>query len=323
MATNTLLTGTVVRVAEDVEDKLYNFRPDESPIVSMIDRVSISNVFHEWNRDSYATPDATNGAIEGADAANAVIAQPAPLNNRTQIFTKAYSISNTTEAVKKYGRKTELARVKGLRMVEIRRDIEAAVLSSGVAVTGTSGVAGKLRGLYGFLATNNILGATGVAPNPVTNVAPTAGTLAALTEANLKLLVLNCYTYGGDCSVFSVSPAHKQKISTAFTGNVTRYQDISGGKQELVSNVDFYKQDFGVTKIMPNRVQAGAGAGLTNTAYLIDPDKLALGQLRPIETEQMATTGDAKNYQMRTEVTLIVRDEAPMGAYRDLTATGN
>ena len=323
MATNTLLTGSVVRVAEDVEDKLYNYRPDESPLVSMIERTSISNTFHEWNRDFFATPDATNGAIEGADAANAVVAQPTPLNNRTQIFTKAYSISNTTEAVKKYGRKTELSRIKGLRMVEIRRDMEAACLSSGTAVTGTGGTAGKLRGLYGFLAQNNILGATGVAPNPVTNTAPTAGTLAALTEANVKLLVLGAYTYGGDCSVLLVSPAHKQKISTAFTGNVTRYQDISGGKQELVSNVDFYKQDFGVTKIMPNRVQAGTGAGLSNTAYLIDPDKLALGQLRPIETEQMATTGDAKNYQMRTEVTLIVRDEAPMGAYRDLTLTGN
>lgn len=324
MATNTLLTGTVVRVAEDVEDKLYNFRPDDSPLVSAIDRTPIANTFHEWNRDFYATPDATNGAIEGADAANAVVAQPTPLNNRTQIFVKAYSVSNTTEAVKKYGRKAELSRIKGLRMVEIRRDMEAAVLSSGVAVTGTSGAAGKLRGLFGFLSTNSILGAGGVAPNPVTNTAPTAGTLAALTEANVKALVLGAYTFGGDCQNLYCSPAHKQKISTAFTGNVARYQDITvGSKQELVSNVDFYRHDFGVTKVIPDRVMTVAGAGLINTMYLVDPDKLALGQLRPIETEQMATTGDAKNFQMRAEVTLIVRDEAPMGAYRDITATGS
>ena len=50
---------------------------------------------------------------------------------------------------------------------------------------------------------------------------------------------------------------------------------------------------------------------------------LPIGQLRPLETEQMATTGDAQNWQMRTEVTLIVRDEAPLAAVRDITITGS
>jgi len=68
----------------------------------------------------------------------------------------------------------------------------------------------------------------------------------------------------------------------------------------------------------------GAGsAGLINTAYLVDFDKLALGQLRPFESEQLATTGDAKNWQIRTEVTLVVRQESTLAAVRDLTATGN
>ena len=327
MAVNTLLTGAVVRVAEDVEDKLYNFRPSDSPLVSMIERVPISNTFHEWNRDQYATPITNNAAIEGADAANAVIAQPTPLNNRTQIFTKAFSISGTTEAVKKYGRKSELARTKGLRFVEIRRDMEASAVSSGAAVTGTGGTAGLLRGLYGFISTNNDLGVGGVAPDPVANTAPTAGTLRALTEAQVKGQILNAYTYGGGgdgSQVLMVSPNHKQKISAAFTGNVTRYQNVEGDKSPtLISNVDFYRHDFGVTKMVTNRVMTVAGAGLQSTLYLFDPEKLAIGQLRPLETEQMATTGDAQNWQMRTEVTLIVRDEAPLAAVRDITITGS
>lgn len=322
MPVNTLLTGSVVRVAEDVQDKLYNYKPDESPLVSMADRTSINSTFHEWHRDSYAAPDANNAAIEGADAANGVIAQPAPLNNRTQIFTKAYSISNTTEAVKKYGRKTELSRVKGLRLVEIRRDMEAAFIASGTAVTGTGGVAGKARGLFGFIATNNILGVGGVAPNPVTNTAPTAGTLAALTEANFKTLLLGAYNQGGGNQIVMCSPAHKQRISDVFTGNVQKTQDMGGKTQELVSNIDLYKHNFGVSKVIPNRVMASGSAGLVNTLYVFDPDKIAIGQLRGLETEQLATTGDAKNYQMRTEATLIVRDEAPLAAYRDITATG-
>lgn len=325
----TLLSGSVVRVAEDVENKLYNWNPAESPLVSSLDRTPIYNTFHEWNRDSYATPVSTNAAIEGADASYGTIAQPGPLNNRTQIFTKAYSISNTTESVKKYGRKgnSELARVKALRMVEIRRDMEASFIGSGAAVTGTGSVAGNARGLYGFIATNASMGATtGVAPDPTTNTAPVAGTLRPLTEALFKAAVLGVYNDGGNAETMLVTPTHKQVISDSsiFPGGVTKYQDVGGQKKPtLVANIDYYQHDFGTTAIIPNRVMGQvAEAGLQNTAYIVDFGKLAIGQLRTLETEQLATTGDAKNFQMRTETTLIVRDEKPLAAIHDLTTTG-
>jgi hypothetical protein len=63
---------------------------------------------------------------------------------------------------------------------------------------------------------------------------------------------------------------------------------------------------------------SGAGAGLINTLYVVDSDKIALGQLRPFEREQMATIGDARNWQVRTEVTLLVKQESTLGAVRDL-----
>lgn len=81
----------------------------------------------------------------------------------------------------------------------------------------------------------------------------------------------------------------------------------------------FYGHDFGNTKVVPDRVMAAGGAGLTASAYLIDGDKLALGQLRPFESEQLATTGDAKQWQIRTEVTLVVRDEKPLASILDLS----
>lgn len=46
MASNTLLSGSVVRVAEDVENVLYNYNPSESPLVSSIKRQPIYNTFH-------------------------------------------------------------------------------------------------------------------------------------------------------------------------------------------------------------------------------------------------------------------------------------
>lgn len=322
MPANTLITPSVVRVAESVEDKIFNFNPSDAPLLAMIEREPISNVFHEWTRDSYRTPDGTRAAIEGADASYAAQTQPAPLNNRTQIFQDTVSVSNTAEKVKKYGRGSELSRLKTKKMVELKRDMEAAIVGSGAAVTGTSAVAGKLRGLYGFI-TNDVFGATGASPDPTTNTAPVSGTDVALTETMLKNGIQSCYENGGDGSIVLCSPAHKVKISS-FTGNVQRTNEV-GGRQAAVLNTafDFYRSDFGVTKIVPNRVMATPVVGLNDTIYILDADKLALGQLRGFESEQMATVGDAKQWQVRTEVTLIVKDEKPLYAIRDITVSGS
>jgi hypothetical protein len=321
MPANTLITPSVVKVKEDVVDQIFNFNPDDAPLVSMISRESIDNVYFEWQRDSYRTPDQTRGAIEGADASYAAQTEPTLLNNRTQIFQDTVSVSNTAERVKKYGRDNESRRLRMKKMVELKRDMEAAAIASAATVTGTSGVAGKMRGLYGFI-TNDRLGATGVSPDPTTNTAPVAGTLTAVAEADLKTGLQTAYQNGGDGSIVMCSPNHKVRIST-FTGGVQRTNEV-GGRQAAVLNAafDFYRGDFGVTKVMPNRVMAGSTAGLQNTIYILDADKLALAVLRGFESEQLATVGDAKNWQVRTEVSLLVRDEAPLYAIRDCTVTG-
>ena len=318
MPANTLITPSVVKVAEDVIDKIYNFNPSDAPLMSLLDREEVSNVYKEWQRDTYRTPDGTRAAIEGADATYAAQTEPTLLNNRTQIFQDTVSVSNTAETVKKYGRSSELSRLKAKKMVELKRDQEAAYISGGATVTGTSGVAAKTRGLYGF-TTHADVGATGAAPNPVTNTAPTNGTDRALTEAMFKTGIQTAYQNGGDGSIALVSPAKKVLVS-AFTGNVQRTNEV-GSKQAAVVNAafDFYRNDFGVIKIVPNRVMAAAVAGLNDTIYIIDADKLASGVLRGFESEQMATVGDAKNWQVRTESMLIVRDEAPLYMITDLS----
>jgi hypothetical protein len=287
----------------------------------MIERTDIDNVYFEWQRDSYRTPDPTRAAIEGADASYSAQTQPGLLNNRTQIFQDTVSVSNTAERVKKYGRAKEARRLCTKKMIELKRDIEAAAISSGATVTGTSGVAGRLRGLNGFI-TNRVFGATGAAPDPTTNTAPVNGTDVSVTEAMLKTGLQTAYQNGGSGSVVMCSPAHKVKIST-FTGNVQRTNEV-GSKQAAVLNAafDFYRSDFGVTKVVPNRVQTVAATGLNDTIYILDTDKLALAQLRPFEKEQMATVGDAENWQVRTEVSLLVRDEKPLYAIADILAAG-
>lgn len=329
MPANTLLTSTpIVRLAEDVEDKIYNFRPTDTPLVSSIGRTKTEATFHEWTADIYRAPNRGNAAIEGADAAYALPAQPTNYGNRHQIVQDTVSVSGTAEAVKKYGRKSEVDRLKAKKMVELKKDIEAAAIGNGAAVTGTSGVAGQMRGLYGWVATNNSLAVAGspVAPNPITNTPPTAGTLRAFAEADLKTVILGVYQNGGDASVLLVTPAHKQRVST-FTGNVQRTNEVTGQRRDVVLQTSFsvYGHDFGETKVVPNRCMTGVSGtdnGLVNTAYVVDYDKIKLGQLRPFQSSPLAKVGDSEQWQILTEVTLVVGQESTLGAVRDLTATG-
>lgn len=324
MTTQLLVSTPVVRLAEDVEDRIYNFRPTDTPLTSSIKRSKVSAVFHEWTADTYRAPVLTNAAIEGADATFAAASQPSQYNNRTQIFQDTISVSGTAEAVRKYGRDSEVKRLKTKKMVEIKKDIEVSAIGNGAAVTdnGTD-TAGKMRGLFGWIATNDSLNSdTGVSPNPITNTAPVAGTLRAFAEADLKTVIQAVYENGGDANVLMLSPAHKVRSST-FSGNVQRTNEVGkGGSVVLQTSYGIYGHEFGETKVVPNRCMSTTGAGLVNTAYVLDYDKMSLGQLRPFQTTELARVGDSEQWQILTQLTLVVGQESTLGAIRDLTATG-
>lgn len=325
MPTNMLQTYTVIGMKEEVDNKIYRVSPEETPFISMLSRTAVDATSPEWQRDALRTP-AANAAIEGADATYAAQTQPERLSNKTQIIQDTMSITGTTERVAKYGRDKESARLKAKKMVELKKDIEWATIGNGAFVAGAAATARQLRGAYGWVATNSLSGATGAAPVISSNTAPVAGTLRPFTEALLKTSILNVYQSGGKAQYLMVTPVHKQVVS-AFTGNVTRQNDVSKTEVRLQTSFSVYGHDFGETKVVPNRVM-GQGtsvtnAGLVNTAYLIDPEQGSLGVLRPFQATPLAKVGDADNFQILTELTLKVNEEKAWGAIRDLTATGS
>lgn len=324
MPANTLRVPSVVKVKENVLDAINNFSADDSPLTSMIGSQSISNVYFEWQRDIYRTPSLSNAAIEGADATYSAQVQPGLLNNRTQIFQDTLNISNTAEAVKKYGRDKEFKRLLVKKAIELKRDYEANVIANGATVTDNGSVAGKLRGLAGFLTKGDIAAATSALPDPTTNTAPNSGGAdRALTEAMIKSAQQSAYENGGDGSVLLCSPAHKIKVST-FTFGVSRTHEVSAKVGDIQPYAyDFIRGDFGMIKVVPNRVMAVSDQSLTNTLYLVDPDKLKKAYLRSLETEEMGVVGDSKQWQIRMEASLWVGDERCMYQIRDITTSGS
>lgn len=41
MPANTLTVVNTIRVAEDVEDRIFNYRPSDAPLISAIDRIKV------------------------------------------------------------------------------------------------------------------------------------------------------------------------------------------------------------------------------------------------------------------------------------------
>lgn len=307
--TNTFQTYQAIGNREDLADVIYRIAPTVTPFLNLCAKAAATGTLHEWQTQDLASA-ANNAQIEGDDAAAAAVTPTVRLNNRTQISTKTVIVAGTQQAVKTAGRKDEMAYQLSLKSLELKRDMETALTQNTTTVTGAAATARQLRGLEGWLATNGDLGATGVAPNYNTNTAPTDGTQRAFTEAQLKNVLQQIFTQGGDPDTILVGPTQKQTFST-FTGGNTRF-DKSEDKS-LTAAVDVYVSDFGTLNVVPSRFQRA------RSAFILQSDKWAVAYLRSFQTVDLAKTGDADKKQIIVEYTLEARQEKSSGVVRDLS----
>jgi hypothetical protein len=307
---NTYTSYDTTAIREQLDDVIYNIAPTETPFASSISKGKAENIFFEWTIDTLAAA-ANNAQLDGDDVSSfTAITPPVRTGNRCQISRKVFLISETEQAIKKAGRPEEVAYQIALKGKELKRDIEVALTQNSTLVVGTTGVGRQTRGLEGWVATNSNLGVGGLAPNPTTNVAPTDGTQRAFTEAMLKDIQQKVFSSGGNADVLMVGPAQKQIVST-FAGNSTRFD--KGEDMKVYAALEIYVGDFGEIKIVPNRFQRN------RTAFLLEMDLWQIMQLRPINTQDLAKTGDADKRMLITEYGLKSKQEAASGAIRDLS----
>lgn len=302
---------------EDVANIIYNISPVDAPFTGSIGKTTQSATLHEWQIDALATAVSTNAQLEGDDIASfdAVTPTTRP-GNRAQILRKTLIVAGTQDVVKKYGRTKEFTYQIAKKTKELKRDLEATLTSANPVVAGSTTVARQLRAFEhwigdnqgAFNGTNSSRGATGANAASAT-AAVTDGTQRPFTEALLKPVLQQIYTNGGNVDQIHVGPFNKSVMST-FSGNSTRMQDTSDKK--LVAAIDVYTSDFGTHKIIANRFSR------TRTALLIDTEMWALATLRPMQTKDLATTGDATKGMILMECTLEARNEASSGVVADL-----
>lgn len=313
-------TYDLVGIAEDVEDAIFNISPTETPFLTMAKRKKATNTQHQWQTDSLAAA-ATNRQVEGDDASFSTASPTTMLSNYCQISRKTVIVSRTADAVRKYGRARELARLTVKYGKELKRDIEFALVQNQASSAGGSQTARSSAGLESMIAGNRIVASgntTGTTPGYANSVwaAPTDGTATVtLTEALLISALDAAWTDGGDPSVIMVNSGIKNDIASfggasKFAGTYVPNGDRA--QAMVVGGVDLYVSDFGSHKIVLNRHVR------TRTLFAIDPEYVSVAFLDGIKMEDLAKTGDAEKKMLITEFCLVCDNPDAHAKVQDL-----
>ena len=305
-ATGTIDTLDITGIAEDVEDIINDISPTDTPFYTNAKRKKATNTFHQWQTDALAAA-AANRAIEGDESTYATVASTTMLGNYCQIAKKNVMVSGTADAVRKYGRKEEFARIVVKQGKEMKRDIEFALVQNQASSAGGSATARSSAGVESMISGNRILGTgntTGTTPGYAAGVwaAPTDGTATAMTEADLVSALEAAWTDGGDASTVMVGAALKKKIGTFAGASSFAGVSVNQGRTSqgvIVGGVDLYISPFGEHKIVLNRFMR------TGTLLALDMEYWSVAFLRPIKFEERAKTGDATKGELLAEFCLV------------------
>ena len=322
--TNTFTTSNAVGNREDLSDVVSRVAPEDTPIYSMIKKEKARSIYPEWEIDTLGTP-ATNAAEEGDEFSFGTIDPPKRAGNYTQIFRKTWVVSQTQESVDNAGMVEQVKYQQLKKGIELRKDVEFALVSN---VASASGTTRKLGGLPTWYTTNTSRGTRGANGgfnktnnNAKVTATATAGTNRDFTKEHLDGMMQKVYNNGGTVKFAVCSPYVKSVFTTFMSSdNVAsfRYAASEGGKNTIIATADVYEGDFGKVMIVPNRVQA-TSAVVASNVHLLDPDLLSFKALRRIQNvKDIAKTGDAKKGVIIGEGTLCVRNEKGLGVIADI-----
>ena len=308
--TNTFLTTAAIGNREDLTDVIYRISPTVTPFVSMSAKSVAKNTLHEWQTQDLAAA-AANMQNEGDNASAKTVTPTVRLKCNCQISTKTVIVSGTQQAMNPAGRKNELSYQLSLAALELRRDIEYGI-HQGLASAATASTSPRQVNTLGVWIHDNVDTGASFAAGTYTAAAGTNntdGTQIAFTEARLKNVLQKCFTAGGEPDTILLPPLAKQTFST-FTGNATRFDKSEDAK--LYASVEVYVSDFGEIKAVPSRFQR------TRDVWVMQSDKWAIAYLRPFQTIELATTGDALQRELVTEYAIEARAPKASGAVYDI-----
>ena len=311
---------------EDLTDVLTILAPEETPALSSANKQKANATFVEWTVDGLSNP-STTGISEGADITSFTdqFASRARLGNYIQKFRRDFMVSDLQEAVDSVGpAKVAQAEAKAIR--ELKRDIEATILSDNDRQAETGAVPYKMRGLGDWL---DSAGPSDVPADYRTPAASIDANGAAITETEFNTVIRSIYRANGEANnlvLIADTSLRKQIADYARFGvdvaNGTnagvRSVNYDGNDSTIKLSVEVYQSDFGIVSIInmnpvtnPETV-TGASAN-HDRGYMINPDFYGIHELIPMGSSRLPNMGGGERGFVDCALTLGVYAPAAHG----------
>ena len=254
--------------------------------------------------DTLAPVNSSNAVVEGAAAVEDTATSTTVKSNVTQILRKVVKVSDTANALANYGRGRELQYQMEKRGKEIKRDLEAIMLSAQAKVDGDGSNARKTAGFQALVAASGVADTdTGAVVNKTTSIS------GVITETELFDLTYNLYLAGASADTIMFHPKYASFFSSlqekTGTGNRVRMFENTPKLSVYVSGlVDPLGQEF---KLIPNRYMP------EDAIYFFNPADWTQMVLRSPTKQQLAKDGSYEKWMIEMEVGLRHRNPYASG----------
>jgi len=310
--------GSAVGNREDLLDVLTILAPEETPILSSLNKQKANSTFVEWTVDSLATP-SDDGISEGADvtAFDDKFEGRARLGNYIQKFRRSYLVSDLQEAVDSVG-PAKIAQAEAKAIRELKRDIEKALCSDNDRQAETGSVPYKLRGLGSWIGGSqaDIPAAFRTPDDSVVDFGADA-----FAESELNQIITSIYRETGTTQnlMLVADTALRQditdfaRIDSGATNNV-RQVNYDGNTAEIKVTVEMYQSDHGMVSIINANPDCMPTTDPVNSrGYVLNPDYAGIHELIPMGSTRLPNQGGGERGYVDCALTLGVYHPAAHG----------
>ncbi len=319
-------------IHRDVMDLLFQVYHVDLPFTSRIEEHSVESNYTEWAEDNVDTPAIGEERVDGSDTTGDDATSGSVVGNRVQINTRKLTISDGSQAVNSVGNIGTLAHQIGQRQIELRRDVEACMLTEdGSVADDGSSTAGRSAGYFAWIETNYAIPATVAAVGGFSNgivSSYTPGTPRALSMEDVNDVVEAIYNQGEMPDCLMTIPAVKRRISTfllSSSASISTIYSDTGEKAEDVTakgSVGVFHTDFGTLDLIPNAIMQPESTSPERTHVAIfNRDFWALGTLVGPITKMLSRTGLADKREVSHYWTLKALNERSSGMVTDIDYT--
>lgn len=318
--TNLYKSSDLRGAKEDVDDKIYNLDPEETPFISSLPSgAALKNRDYTWQEDSYVAANKDNSMPEGDDFTAEVITPTFVLRQHVQTFRGDVTTSGIANHIAKYGRGSEQDYQMEKKAIEIRTHVEAAALSVNPAVAASGSTAHKMAGLELYATSSAQHGAGGstaaLTSGNLPTVAPTDGTLRALTQAIFTAGLRAGWENGLRPKTCFLTMSQKAVVD-GFAGIATKQINVDTAKMVVTPGVvNIYDWETGPIAFVP----VLADRMRSRTLFVTDGKSIKRRTMRPISRKKIAATGDSEKEMFVTDTSIQVTNRVGVLKIADLS----